>query len=587
MLRGAIKIFVLVGLVFAAINAGGNILAASLVPICQIQGSGFSSPRYNHSLRTQGVVTADFDDTSAKGFFIQTANCDSDPSTSDGVFVYLDERINIVSAGDLVEVSGTVAEYFGLTRIDTAPGAVQLLSQGNTLPPAADLQPPFDNEQARAYFESLEGMLVELTDARVVGPTDSREDTWVIRSDLGLERVFQDDLAGTGEVICISAGGHYEVQPSGVGDQILGLRGVLDFSLGVYRMQLLTEPASIPARTSFSGMRDTSGLGLTFGTINLDNLFDWLDDPSTDDPMLNTAEYQRKLDKLALTIHDGLGEPAFLAVQEAENETVLRHLAARMEIEADYEVVWLDSPDARGIDVALLYRPDHVTVLDFEQRQGCTTLVDGLGPDGDRNVKAPVNAVTCDTDGDGVLDGNRLFSRPPLIVHLDAALGDGEMLPLWVLVNHFKSKREDTSTQAYTLPRRLEQARFVAALVTEIETAQPGAAVIVLGDLNDYFDSETLAILHQTGLWNAMLGIERASRYTYIYQGVSQAMDHVLVSPALAVNWVQAQPVHLNADYPYAYRGQGDVPNRASDHDPVLVRYVVFTNWVYLPVVGR
>ncbi|MBU1662346.1 MAG: hypothetical protein KKD28_12840, partial [Chloroflexi bacterium] len=94
----------------------------------------------------------------------------------------------------------------------------------------------------------------------VVGPTDSREDTWVIRSDLGLERVFQDDLAGIGEVICVSAGGHHEIQPSGVGDQVLGLHGVLDFSLGVYRMQLLTEPASIPAPTSFSETRDTSGV---------------------------------------------------------------------------------------------------------------------------------------------------------------------------------------------------------------------------------------------------------------------------------------------------------------------------------------
>ncbi|MBU1660626.1 MAG: hypothetical protein KKD28_04050, partial [Chloroflexi bacterium] len=480
MLKGAIKTIVLVGLVLAAISIGGEILAASPVPICQIQGNGFSSPRYGQSLRTQGVVTADFDNTSTKGFFIQADNCDSNPSTSDGIFVYLDESIDIVSAGDFVEVSGTVAEYFGLTRLDAAPGAVQVISQGNPLPPGVDLQPPFDNEQARAYFESLEGMLVELADARVVGPTDSREDTWVIRSDLGLERVFQDDLAGTGEVICVSSGGHYEIQLSVVGNQVLGLHGVLDFSLGVYRMQLLTEPASIPAPTSFSETSTASGLGFTFGTFNLNNLFDVVDDPDKDDSVLTSAEYQRKLDKLALTIRDGLGEPAFLAVQEAENEIVLNHLLARDEIEADYGVVWLDGPDTRSIDVALLYRPDQVTVLDFEQRQGCTTLVDGLGPDGDRNVQDPHNSVTCDTDSNGALDGNRLFSRPPLLVHLEAALSEGETLPLWVLVNHFKSKREDTSTQVYTLPRRLEQAQFVAALVDEILAAYPGAAVIVL-----------------------------------------------------------------------------------------------------------
>jgi predicted extracellular nuclease len=127
---------------------------------------------------------------------------------------------------------------------------------------------------------------------------------------------------------------------------------------------------------------------------------------------------------------------------------------------------------------------------------------------------------------------------------------------VWVLVNHFKSKREDSSTQAYTLPRRLQQAQFVAGLVSEIYAAHPGAAVIVLGDLNDYPNAQPLAIVRQAGLWNAMESVARGSRYTYIYQGVSQVMDHVLVSSALAINCVAAQPAHLNADYPYIYRGQ-------------------------------
>ena len=80
----------------------------------------------------------------------------------------------------------------------------------------------------------------------VVGPTDSRTDTWAIRDDLGLERVFRDDLLGTGEIVCIGGEGHYEIEPSAkVGDQIQGLTGVLDFSLGTYRMALLAQPILI------------------------------------------------------------------------------------------------------------------------------------------------------------------------------------------------------------------------------------------------------------------------------------------------------------------------------------------------------
>ena len=76
-------------------------------------------------------------------------------------------------------------------------------------------------------------MLVELPAARVVGPTDNRADTWVIRDDLGLERVFRDDLLGTGEIVCVGEEGHYEIEPSAkVGDRVLGLNGCIGFLPG-------------------------------------------------------------------------------------------------------------------------------------------------------------------------------------------------------------------------------------------------------------------------------------------------------------------------------------------------------------------
>ena len=300
----------------AILSAGqvGSSSAASTVKIYQIQGNGFFPARYGQTVITQGVVTADFDDASAKGFSFQDDDCDSNPSTSDGVFVFLDERIDLVSVGDHVEVRGVVDEFFGLTRINVQPSDVLLLSHGHDLPVAMDLQPPFDNEQTRTYFESLEGMLVHVNDARVVGPTDSYGDTWVIRSDLGLERVFHDDVAGTGELICVSPEGLYEIQLAKVGDQILGLYGVLDYSLGLYRVQLLTEPTQIPAQISPPSSREAANSDFTFASLNLDNLFDTVDDPNKEDPVLAPAEYQRKLDKLALTIHDGLGEPTCLLV---------------------------------------------------------------------------------------------------------------------------------------------------------------------------------------------------------------------------------------------------------------------------------
>ena len=80
-------------------------LGASLVPICQILGSGFNSPYYGLSVQTQGVVSADFDDDTAKGFFMQEDDCDSDPATLDGIFVHLGERIGVIVVGDMVSIT--------------------------------------------------------------------------------------------------------------------------------------------------------------------------------------------------------------------------------------------------------------------------------------------------------------------------------------------------------------------------------------------------------------------------------------------------------------------------------------------------
>src|SRR5690606_28523195 len=100
-------------------------------------------------------------------------------------------------------------------------------------------------------------------------------------------------------------------------------------------------------------------------------------------------------------------------------------------------------------------------------------------------VQNPQNALTCDRDGDGERDGNRLFSRPPLVVRMVNASPDlpaGSEGEFWVIVNHWKSKAEDTPLVEYTAPRRLEQARFVAGLVNALP---PASGLLVLGDLND------------------------------------------------------------------------------------------------------
>jgi hypothetical protein len=258
-------------------------------------------------------------------------------------------------------------------------------------------------------------------------------------------------------------------------------------------------------------------------------------------------------------------------------------------MQASYAILWQEGLDPRGLDVALLYRPNQVNIISYHSRQGCTALVDGLEPDGNEDLVNPQNALTCDRDGDGLLDGNRLFSRPPLLVHLlvRPSGAPASVVDLWLIVCHFKSKIQDTSTIQYTLPRRLEMARFVASLAQEILSTDPTANIVALGDLNDHPDSQPLAELSGHGFRNAMNWADPMSRYTYIFQGISQTLDYQLLYPQPGLLPVAVRPVHINADYPNSYLADSDSPLHSSDHDPIVVSFTPVVPGVYLPLVRR
>ncbi len=562
----------------------------TLIPICQIQGSGFTSEWKDQFVYVQGIVTADFD--SKRGLIaLQQPNCDQDPRTSDALWVYLSQKADLVRKGDRIQVGGWVNEYFGRTQIETLAHQITILSIDNPLPEAVELNPPQKDSQSRLYFEAHEAMLVQVPLANVIGPTDSYNATWVMPAGLEVARLFYDDLRGTGGVFAIDDKGDYKLTPAlKVGDQVEHVVGVLDEAYEAYRLYLLEEPLireapfwghpQAPALVSVNAFR--------LATFNLANLFDIEDDPNVNDTVLSRAEYQRRLKKRALVLREVLGEPELVALQEAENERVLRDLVAQLAITAPYAIVWEDSPDLRGLDVALLYRSDRLRVMDVRQEQGCTDLVDGLGPDGNQNVRYPENALTCDRNGDGLLDGNRLFLRPPLVVKLEltALKGRIEHPQIIVIVNHWKSKVEDSPWTLYTLPRRIQEAEFTAALIQSLRTEFPDTPILLAGDLNDFATSLPLQKLLATGMVDLTQSVPREQRYSYIYRGVSQNIDYLFLDPGKGLVFSEVTPLHFNADYPYPWTSRDDTPIRASDHDLWQATFY-FPCRIYLPLTIR
>jgi predicted extracellular nuclease len=134
-----------------------------------------------------------------------------------------------------------------------------------------------------------------------------------------------------------------------------------------------------------------------------------------------------------------------------------------------------------------------------------------------------------------------------------------------------------------TEDQRKAQARVVRDFVSSLLDEEPDALVAVAGDMNDFPFGEPgegpdhpLAVLEGRGevaLTNLLLREDRADAYTFIYQGNSQILDHILASPALLEHFVGLDILHFNASFPARFSRDGTTWLRASDHDAVEARF--------------
>jgi len=175
-----------------------------------------------------------------------------------------------------------------------------------------------------------------------------------------------------------------------------------------------------------------------------------------------------------------------------------------------------------------------------------------------------------------------VFERPPLAQTFEHASRAGT--PFTMIVNHFKSKGCDGATgadqdqgdgQSCFNARRVTQATAIAALAGQL----PGP--LVLGDLNSYSAEDPIDVLASAGLASQTERYVRdAQRYSYVFDGQSGELDHVLAGRGLSRRVTGATIWHINSDEPLIldYNTEFNPPRfyrpdayRSSDHDPVLV----------------
>lgn len=564
------------------------------ITIGEIQGESHFSLYVNQKISgLVGIVT--FID--GKGFYIQSLVNDENPLTSEAIYVHLRSPIfESINPGDVVSVSGIVEEFIpggkntnNLSSTQIVVNDVQLITSNNKLPEPIllgeyGLIPPdkiidddsftfFDLSDGIDFYESLEGMLVQVNDAIVVGPTNSygeivvagdrgffssginsRGGITINENDFNPERTLIDFMDIP--VPLVSVGDHFN-KP---------IIGVLGYDFGNYRIYPI-EPI-VPKfysldKQQFFRHHDED---ITIATYNVENL--------------SPLDEKSRFEQLAKDIVISLDLPDVVALQEIQdnngfiNDDIVQADLTYQQIineikkisGVNYQYINIDPIDdmdggmeGANIRVAFLFRTDRDLVFD-------QIISNNLNYSIEKPAESNILTLTPNPVVIGTDDPSFHNSRKPLIANF--LIKNRNLI---IVNNHWASKSSESPLFGRVQPisisnQRYQQSEVVRKFILQILELDPDTWIIVLGDFNDYYFSASVKnLLSHTNLVNPIESLNINERYNYIYQGNSQNLDNILVSRSLHHFSNDFQIIHINAEYPYG--------KRFSDHDPIIISF--------------
>lgn len=291
---------------------------------------------------------------------------------------------------------------------------------------------------------------------------------------------------------------------------------------------------------SLSASAQKTQQNYVIGFYNLENLFDIYDDPVKNDNEFlpegknkwTQAKYEKKLHNMAKVIRSMADNNkrwhTILGISEIENRLVIEDLVSQPEIaDANYQIVHYDSPDRRGVDVALLYKPDQFTYLDSE------------------SIPFDFNSDIDFSD----TDTSYFKTRDILMVH---GLIAGEHFAFYVA--HLPSRVGGKGGNL-----RSRGAEIIYNHSREMEAKYPGIKIVAMGDMNDNPTDDSMAkYLHgqerlenvtPTEFYSPYISMLKAGYGSLCYQGVWSIYDLELVNYNLAHapnGGLKIQPVTKN-----------------------------------------
>ncbi|UOB81980.1 chitobiase/beta-hexosaminidase C-terminal domain-containing protein (plasmid) [Bacillus sp. ZJS3] len=562
-----------------------------VISIHDIQGEGHYSPFEGQNVTNiVGIVTFVTDNNN---FYMQELTPDKNDKTAEGILVY--QMPHGVKVGDVVKVNGQVKECvlegykdklktdLPVTKINAS--AIQVTASNQKLPlPVVigkDRIPPtevidndsfsvFDPEEDGIdFYESLEGMLVQIENAKIIAPQKDGEIVVIpgamkTNTKAGGLRISENDF--NPERIFIDINDKRFVAK--MGDRFEGsIKGVISYSYSNFKV--LSKKEELPKLVQGSNERETTTITpnrkkLTIASYNIENF--------------STQSDDAKVTRLAEAIVKNMKQPDIIGLIEVQDNdgstdscttdanksaavliTKIKSLGGQEYIYTDIEPEdKADGGEPGGnIRVGFLYNPDRVSLM--KGTKGTATQAVRF-----QNNKLTLNPGRIDPT-------NPAFhsSRKPLAAQFKFNGKD-----VIVVANHFNSKSGDNPLFGkvqppvfYSEEQRFKMAKVVNGFVKDIQSKKKDANIVLLGDFNDFEFSNPLRALKGKELTNMIEKVPVDERYTYNHQGNAQVLDHILVSNNMVAN--------TQVDIPHINSGFMEKHGRASDHDPVLIQTLV------------
>lgn len=605
-----------------------------ITKISEIQGTGGTqnlaqigvddrSALEGQVVTVRAIVTADYQDGvgsqgDLNGFYIQEEEIDYDFNdlTSEGIFIFDGNNPAVdVNIGDLVEITGTVAEFFGQTQISAT--AVAVLETAQMIPDVVEVVFPTASVAIDAAggfvanLEAYEGMLVNIAqdmtitemfnldrfgqynvsaDGRTVQFTQGNDPdaagfTQHLR-DVAARTLVLDDgqsIQNPADLQVIDGNdGVLRADDSfRMGDTLSDIQGVVGYSFDEFRIQTPTG-----TYTQTNPREETPAeLGGNFkvASLNVLNYFTTIDlsgvttdngsDPRGAD---STEEFERQAAKLVEAIV--AIDADVLGLIELENDFAGDTFAIK-------DIVTRVNT-ALGAEVYAFVDPGQEFVGGDAIANGLIYKADEVGLNGDL-------AILETFDGRDFLDplasGGDL--NRPAIAQTFEDLDTGQTLT--ISVNHLKSKgslsglpedEDQGDGQGNNNATRTAAADILADWLASDPTGQGSENTLILGDLNAYAKEDPLSVLGDAGFTDLAASLLGDAAYSFVFDGQIGTLDYALANAALTAKVTGVTEWHINADEADAIDYNldfgrdptlfdGDSPARNSDHDPVIVSF--------------